>query len=153
MIRPASFLSTLELAAKQSAQSEKDFRREWAERIKNLERERAFAHRRLNFMRAIVDALASAESEEIAVAAATAVMRAKLGWASDSDARAEVLARFVPVARQVFVSLLPAADDGGPFADIIHALNEFETWYCETHPSSFWMLFENQMPETPLIDF
>ncbi len=38
-------------------------------------------------MRAIADAVAAAESEEIVVAAATAVMRAKLGWSSDSDAR------------------------------------------------------------------
>jgi hypothetical protein len=26
-------------------------------------------------------------------------------------------------------------------------------WYGETHPNPFWMLFENQMSETPLVDF
>jgi hypothetical protein len=76
----AAFLETLELAANRSAQAESDIRREWAERIKTLERERAFAHRRFNFMRAIAEAVATAESEEIAVAAATAAMLAKLGW-------------------------------------------------------------------------
>ena len=149
----SSFLNALELAAKQSEQIENDFRREWAERIKSLERERAFAHRRLNFMRTIVDAVATAESEEIAVAAATAVVRAKLGWSSDSDARAEVLAHFLPVAQQAFASLEPTADDAVPPPDLMHALTEFETWYRETHPNPFWMLFENQMPETPLVDF
>ena len=47
----------------------------------------------------------------------------------------------------------PAAEDGAPLPDVLDALTEFETWYGETHPNPFWMLFENQMPETPLVDF
>ena len=66
MTAPAGFLAALELAAKHSAQAEDEFRRDWAERLKALERERAFAHRRLNFMRAIGDAVGKTESEEIA---------------------------------------------------------------------------------------
>lgn len=149
----SSFLNTLELAARQAGQAENDFRRESAERVKTLERERAFAHRRLNFMRAIADAIATAESEEIAVAIASAVMRTKLGWSSDSDARTEVLSRFVPVAQEVFASLAPGADDGAPLSDVVRALTEFETWYRESHPNPFWILFEHYMPETPLVDF
>jgi hypothetical protein len=149
----SSFLNALELAANRATETENDFRRESALRAKSLEHERAFAHRRLNFMQAIADAVATAESEEIAVAAATAVMRAKLGWSSDSDARTDVLSRFVPVAQQVFADLVPAAEDGAPLPDVIHALGEFETWYRETHPNPFWVLFENQLPEIPLVDF
>ena len=105
-------------------------------------------------MRAITDAVATVESEEIAVAAATAVMRAKLGWSSDSDARTDVLSHFVPVAQRIFASLAPALkDDDAPLPDVLDALAEFETWYRETHPHPFWMLFENQMPDTPLVDF
>ena len=70
----------------------------------------------------------------------------------DSNARTEALERFVPVAQQVFASLAPA-EDLAPFPDVLHALTEFETWYRETHQSPFWVLFENQMPETPLVDF
>jgi hypothetical protein len=149
----SSFLHTLEVAANQTARAESDFRRDLAERVKALERERAFSHRRLNFMRAIADAIAAAESEEIAVAAAAAVMQAKLGWSTDSDARTEVLSHFVPVVQQVLASLAPATEDGAPLPDVLEALTEFETWYRETHPNPFWMLFENQMPETPLVDF
>ena len=149
----ASFLETLELAASRSAQAESDIRREWAERIKTLERERAFAHRRFNFMRAIAEAVATAESEEIAVAAAVAATRAKLGWWDESDARTEVLSRFVPVAQQVFAGLAPAVQEAAPPPDILGALAAFETWYRETRPQPFWMLFENQMPDTPLVDF
>lgn len=149
----ALFLDTLALAASRSAQTESDIRREWAERIKTLERERAFAHRRLNFMRAIAEAVATAESEEIAVAAATAAMRAKLGWWDESEARTDVLSRFVPVAQQVFSGLAPVVDEKAPPPDVLGALAAFETWYRETHPHPFWMLFENEMPETPLVDF
>jgi hypothetical protein len=68
------FLNTFELAAKQTAQTENDFRRDFPKRAKALERRtRTFAHRRLNFMRAIADAVATTESEEIVVAAATAM--------------------------------------------------------------------------------
>ena len=153
MTPASSFLDALKLAAEQAEQAEDKFRREVAERVKLLDRERAFAHRRLNFMRAIADAIAGAESEEIAVAAATAAMRAKLGWWDESDARTEVLSRFVPVAQQVFVGLAPVVDEEAPPPDVLGALAGFETWYRETHPHPFWMLFENQMPETPLVDF
>jgi len=152
MTNISSFLDRLDFAAKAAARAEDDFRRETAARVKALERERAFAYRRLNFMRAIADAAAAAQSEEIAVAAATAVMRSKLGWSSDSDARSEVLARFGPVAQQVFASLAPP-DDEAPPPDVAQALADFEAWYRQTHPDSFWMLFEHYMPETPVVDF
>ena len=122
------FLHTLELAAEQTAEAS-NLRRDLAERVKTLERERAFAHRRLNFMRAITDAVATTESEEIAVAAATGVMRAKLGWSSDSDARTDVLLHFMPVVQRVFAGFATTADDGAPLPDVLDALTEFETWY------------------------
>jgi len=153
MTASAPFLATLEFAARLSAQAESDFRRDWAERVKTLERERAFAHRRLNFMRAVADAVATTESGEIAVAAAAAAMRAKLGWWDESEARTQVLSRFVPVAQQMFASLAPVVEDEAPPPDVLAALAEFETWYRETHPHPFWMLFENEMPQTPLVDF
>jgi hypothetical protein len=87
------------------------------------------------------------------VAAATAAARAKLGWWDESDARTEVLSRFVPVAQQIFAGLAPVGEEEAPPPDVLGALAAFETWYRETHPHPFWMLFENQMPETPLVDF
>jgi len=148
-----SFLDTLEFAANKATQAENDFRRESAARAKVLERERAFAHRRLNFVRAIADAVATAENSEMAVAAATVVIRTKLGWSSDSDARALVLSRLAPVVQQVFASVVSADEDDAPPADVVRCLTEFETWYRDTHPNPFWALFEHYMPETPVVDF
>jgi hypothetical protein len=148
----SSFLDRLDIAAKEAARAEDDFRRETAARAKALEHERAFAYRRLNFMRAIVEAVATVENEEIAVAAAMAVMRTKLGWSSDSEARTDVLGHFAPVAQAVFADLAPRDDDAPP-PDVIGALADFEAWYGETHPNAFWVLFEHYMPETPVVDF
>jgi len=148
-----SFLDDLKRATERTAMAENDFRREIAQRIKALENERAFAFRRFNLMRAIADVVASAESEEIAVAGATALLRAKLGWSNDSEARAAVLTRFAPVAQAMFASLAPSDDEDAPPPDVIAALSEFERWYGETHPNPFWILFENYMPETPVVDF
>jgi hypothetical protein len=148
-----SFLDALKLAADRATTAERDFRREISERTKALERERAFAFRRLNLMRAVADLVAGAESEDVAVAGAAAVIRAKLGWSSDSEARVAVVSRFAPVTRAVFASLAPSDDEDAPEPDIIKALAEFEIWYAETHPNPFWTLFENYMPETPVVDF
>jgi len=153
MLPGPSFLDDLKRAAERASTAENDFRREIAQRTKAIENERAFAFRRFNLMRAIADVVASAESEEIAVAGATALLRAKLGWGSDSEARAAVLSRFAPVAQAMFASLAPSDDEDAPPPDIIGALAAFERWYGETHPNPFWILFENYIPETPVVDF
>jgi len=147
----ASFLDTLKAAADGAARAEDDFRREIASRTRALEYERAYAHRRLNFMRAIADAVASAESEDAAVASAGGVLESRLGWASASEARTEVREHFAEVARTVFASLTPEETPSPP--DVVAALSEFETWYSGTRGSPFWVLFDNYMPETPRVDF
>jgi hypothetical protein len=156
MMPAPSFLDELKRATERATAAENDFRREVAQRIKALESERAFAFRRYNLMRAVAEAVASAESEEIAVAGAGAILRAKLGWGSDSEARAAVVSRFAPVAQAMFASLAPPSDDqdaAAPLPDVVAALADFERWYAETHPQPFWILFETYMPETPVVDF
>ena len=151
-----SYLDALKAAADRTATAEDEFRREVAERTKALAVERAFAFRRLNLMRAIAEGVATAEGEEIAVAAATAVLRAKLGWSDHSEPRDEVVSRFAPVAVAMFESLSPgdiAATEDTPEPEVIGALSAFERWYAATHTGPFWALFENYMPETPVVDF
>ena len=152
MIPPASFLETLKTAADGAAASENAFRREIAERTKTLERERAFAFRRLNLMRSIAEAVATAEDSKLAIACSLAVLRTKLGWASDSEARDAVLSRFAPVAEAVFATLAPP-DEGAPKLDVMQSLAEFERWYAESHTTPFWALFDQYVMETPVVDF
>ncbi len=148
-----SYLDALRRAAERNAIAEHEFRSQITARLKQLEQERAFGYRRFNLINEVSGAVASAESEEIAVAVATAVLRAKLGWVSDSEARIAVTSAFAPVAQAMFASLAPLEGDDEPRPDVIGALAQFEAWYIETHPSPFWMLFENFIPETPVVDF
>ena len=102
-------------------------------------------------MQAIAEAIGPAEDEPTAVAYALTALRAQLGWDSDSEARAAVLARFAPVAQAVFASLMP--DGSSSETDVGAALTQFETWYSQTHTTPFWTLFEHYIPETPRVDF
>ena len=87
-----------------------------------------------------------------AVANALSVVRDKLGWASDSEARSETLTHFASVARAAFLSLAPPEAEADR-VDVAEALAAFESWYAATHPQPFWVLFETYMPETPRVDF
>ena len=150
-VATTSFLETLKSAAQRAQSVEDEYRREAARRVAVLEQERAFAFRRLNLMNAVAAAVAEAESEEIGVANALAVLRGKLGWSSDSEARAEVLARFAPVAQAVLRDLAPS--EQASVTTVSDSLAEFENWYAGSHPAPFWVLFEQYIPETPRVDF
>ncbi|MDX8529183.1 hypothetical protein RFM68_32570 [Mesorhizobium sp. MSK_1335] len=99
-------------------------------------------------MQAIADAVAPAESEDIAVAHAFAALRTSLGWNADSEARSEVISHFAPVALAMF-----RVSNGNRSASIHAALANFERWFFECRNSVFWTLFEQQMPDTPVVDF
>jgi len=152
-----SFLDALAAAAEQAKAAEARFRYEAAQRIAALERERATAYRRLNLMRAIADAVAEMENEEVAGARASVELRGKLGWSQDSEARTEVLARFALVGRAVFRGFAPSEDAAAaaapPAVSVEDALAEFETWYARERQTPFWLLFDQYVVETPLVDF
>jgi hypothetical protein len=146
MMAGTSFLDALKAAAAEAEAAEASFRQQTADRIKVLEQERAFAYRRLNLMSALADVVAPAESEDAAVAGGLAALRAKLGWEGETETRTEVLSRFALVVRTAFASLAPTE------ADVIRALADFEAWYAATRQQPFWNLFEQYIPEMPLVE-
>jgi hypothetical protein len=153
------FLDRLKAAADEADKAEDAYRREAAQRIKTLERERSFAYRRLNLMKSAAQALAQLPKdtvdEKIAVASAQRVLRDKLGWASDSAPRLAVLGRFGAIGAAMLAAhdgARPATAQNGATEEA-EALAAFEAWYEEAHGSPFWVLFEHYMPETPLVDF
>ena len=152
-VMTAPFLDVLKSATARADTDEKKLRDEFSQRLKSIEQERTFAYRRYNLMRAVADGVAAAGSEEeIAIGNALAVLRSRLGWSSDSEARSAVLSNFAAVGRAVYVGMAPPeaeADD----VDVMEALKEFEAWYQAKHGSPFWVLFENHIPETPVVDF
>jgi hypothetical protein len=153
-------LDSLKAVADRAAMAETAFRRDSAQRIKALERERAFAFRKLNLMRAVAAAVAAPEKDDEAIAVGVAALKDELGWVGTSEARAAVLDRFTEVARAVRAAVVPQdperdpeVDAGSPPPDPLAALESFETWYAGTHPVSFWALFEQYVRENPLVDF
>jgi hypothetical protein len=150
------FLDTLRATADEAERAEGQFRREIAQRIALLERERAFAFRRLNLMRTVTNAVTGAESAEVAIANGLYALCDKLGWITKSPARDEVLSHFTPVVQSIFEGLgpptsAPQAEEGRE--GVQGVLAAFETWYAGTHEAPFWALFDHYIPETPRVDF
>jgi hypothetical protein len=152
MSTTTSFLDDLAEAAEKAAVAEKKFRREAGEAIKLLECERAFAFRRLNFVRAVASGIKGSENVELAIAGAVSILQSQLGWPDGhTDAQSMICNRFTPVAETIFASMQPSEQ---PCKDeVTAALAAFESWYSSTHSTPFWVLFEHPMTETPRVDF
>lgn len=84
---------------------------------------------------------------------ATAALRAKPGWPHDSEARDAILSRFATVAQAVLADLSPVNYTEPARPRVLRALADFEDWYARSHPTPFWVLFENEMRKTPVVDF
>lgn len=150
------FLNRLEQAAKACEGEESEFRRTMNARLAALAQARAFAHRRMNVMRSLFETVGQTEQLEIAVAAAVAALRHRLGWREDSEARTEVLDRYAVVATAAFCATserTAAVDEAISSPDVEQELAAFEEWYLAARAKPFWVLFEHYMPETQLVDF
>jgi len=149
-VATTSFLEELKAAADRAAAAEMRYRREAVARIAQLEKERAFAFRRLNLMNAVTGAVRRAENEEAAVADGLALLRDRVNWSTVDETRNEVLSRFSPVIVAILREVAPAED--APSGSVADALAEFEAWYLDQRRNSFWMLFEQELPELPLVE-
>jgi hypothetical protein len=148
----ASFVGRLRAEAESAAAAEAAFRSKAAEKIALLERERAFAFRRFNLMRAVADGVASAEDEEIATAAGVSILRSRLDWTGGGDTQAAILSQFAAVARALY--LCRTEDIETEMSDAAaQALAEFEAWYEQTRGTPFWDLFDQPIEDTPRVDF
>ena len=146
----ATLLAEFETAAQAAQEAEAALRKRMLAEVARLERQRAFAYRRLNLMRPVTEAVAAAANEEAALASGLATLRAELGWDSDSETRSETLARFADVARAIFASC--AETEEAPAATVAQALAAFESWYAARYQRPFWILFEQYIPEMPLVE-
>jgi hypothetical protein len=152
MTAPAAqpLLATFEDAAAAAGQAEAALRKRVEAEIAAAERERAFAYRRLSLMRLLARSIGPAESEEAAVGRGLAAVGAELGWESDSDTRTQTLDRLAAVVRATFAGL--ASESEAPAADVTRTLADFEAWYERTYGRPFWVLFEQEVTELPLVE-
>jgi len=148
------FLDELKAAAARAEAAEAQYRREAVVRIAQLEKERAFAYRRLNLLKAVAVAVEQAEDEEAAIAGGLALLRDRLNWSTVDETRDEVLSRFTPVLAAVLRGVAPPDEVSppAPSGSVAEALAEFEAWYLDQRRNPFWVLFEQELPELPLVE-
>jgi hypothetical protein len=151
MTATASYLDRLDRAARAASAEEDTYRKVTMERIKALERQRAFAFRRLNLVRAVAASIADANDEAEAAARGSATFLRELNWNGASERQREVVDKFLPVVTALWQMRDGSLPDGeaGP-ADA--ALADFERWFAENRNAPFESLMDTEVLELPLVE-
>lgn len=146
-----NYLQRLDATARSKSASEDAYRREAAERIKELERARAFSFRRLALLRSVAGAVAGAKDEAEAAAQGSAAFLREIGWTGATESQREVLERFRPI----IASLWEMCRDEPPAVDV-HGIDDdlaaFETWFAQNRNGSFLSLMDAEPLELPLVE-
>jgi hypothetical protein len=145
-------IDNLDAAARSASVAEEKFRREVVERIAALERARAFAFRRLNFVKAIVAAVAGAEDHPSAIAQANAAFLRETSWNGASASQREVMEQFAPVANAIWDARQTGENDSESAAAIEQQLAAFEQWFERNRNAPFLSLMDREVLELPLVE-
>lgn len=147
-------LARLEKAATDAKSAEAALRRSFAEEIARLERRRAFAFRRTRLIETLLRSSAPRDAGGDAtppVPAFRGAVASELGWTSLSPAHDEILDRLAPVAAAVArYATEPAAEASDR---VISELDAFEAWFEAARGHPFYVLFDQYVPEVPVVDF
>lgn len=146
-----ALVAEFEAAATAAQQAEEALRKKMAAEVAHLERQRAFAFRRMRLVRILTAAAMEQASEEAAVAAQRCGVRDDLGWSGTGEAHEAILARLQPVGRAVWQCTCGA--DGGTPHRVGVELKAFEDWFEAEHGKSFYALYDQYFPEVPVVDF
>lgn len=155
----AAILAELQAAAQDAAAAEKAFKRDIDKRIAELEQARAFAHRRVD----IVKALGAVAPEGALEACALARLKAlfvHIEWINESldeldPTECEVRDALMPLATAIeeLARARPDASRAAPSPGPIEALAAFEAWYRQRFGCEFMGSFEERANFRPLVDF
>jgi hypothetical protein len=156
----SAFLDEFERSAHQASVNEETYRREIAERLKQLADERAFGFRRLNLMRTVVAAIRDCETEDDAIVKGSAAFLQEVGWSADNESQQESLEKFQPVIRACWQMKQAGTGDEAdgetnPQAkpdDIGKQLSEFEDWFGKARNGPFLSVLEREIVELPLVE-
>ncbi len=147
----AALVANFEGAAKRAQEAETALRKRVAEEIARLERQRAFAFRRARLVRLLATSAEGPQNhEEVAAAQRTAIAE-ELGWEVESASYKAILDEMKPLGLSVW-RCVSNADGSTP--ELVEAeIEKFETWFEGKHGTSFYALFDQYVPEAPLVDF
>ncbi len=146
-----TYFSELDRVARSANAAEDEFRRNIANRMRELEEARAFAFRRLNLMKSIAHAVEGAKDEEEALQRASEAFLSEVGWTGGSQSQRDVVEKFSPVALAVWEASKPEAAPEN-LQKIASELAAFENWFAEGREASFLTLMHRDLPELPLVE-
>lgn len=147
----AALVADFEAAAKTAQTAETAARKKASEEIARVERARVFAFRRIRLVRLLASAAAGAATAEEAMAAQRQVLCAEFGWTSESAAHREILAGIDPVAETVWHCACGEGTQDS--AAVTERLARFEQWFEAARGKPFYSLFDQYVPEVPVVDF
>lgn len=147
----AALVAEFEAAAETAQRTEEALRKKLADEVARLERQRAFAFRRTRLVRALANAAIGAEKEEDALSRQRSAVRNELGWTDESEAYGAILDRLKPVGFTLWQCACGA--EGRLPSDVNTELQAFEAWFEDAHGKSFYALFDQYVPEVPVVDF
>ena len=130
--------------------------------LKEAERARAFAWRRLGALSDMARIAALEPDRAVAVDRQLAALFRDIGWIENGieelgEANRPLLDWLRPIAEALHASAHPAPKDAAAeppaIADPIAAFRAFEAWYEAERGQPFLQVFERYMPPTPLVEF
>lgn len=146
-----ALVTEFEMAAKTAQHAEAELRKTLTEELARAERQRAFAFRRTRLIRVLASAADTAETEDAAIAAQGRSLHEELGWSGASAAQTEILERMRPLGRTVWQC--GCGVDGATPADVALELERFEQWFLSARGKPLYSLFDQYVPEVPVVDF
>ena len=142
--------------------AERAVRAEVEAQLKEAERVRAFAWRRLSALGDMARIAALEPDREIAVERQLVALFRDIGWIDGGldelgEGARPLLDWLRPIAEALHAGAHPAATDAeaeeAPVADPIAAFHAFEAWYEADRGQPFLQVFERYMPPTPVVEF
>jgi hypothetical protein len=132
--------------------------------LKEAERARAFAWRRLSALGDMARIAALEPDREIAVERQLVALFRDIGWIDGGldelgEGARPLLDWLQPIAEALHAVAHPVADEAGDepkepsVADPIAAFRAFEAWYEADRGQPFLQVFERYMPPTPVVEF
>lgn len=153
----ADYLDRLESAAKAANVEEEAYRKEALDRVKELERQRAYAFRRLYLVRTMAASLEDAKDADEAVARGSSVFLREVNWTGGTEAQREVVRRFTPVVMALWAIRQSEAGQPDAVAEIKDSSVEkefvaFEAWYAGNRNTEFLSLMDAEPIDLPLVE-
>jgi hypothetical protein len=131
--------------------------------LKQAERARAFAWRRLSALSDMARIAAQEPDREVAVDRQLVALFREIGWIDGSldelgENNRPLLDWLRPIAEALHAGSHPSDTTGDqkaqpPVSDPIMAFRAFEAWYESERGEPFLQVFERYMPPTPVVEF